>query len=310
MKYLNVGVIATVLLLCLLPAHQSVRAQRNTADYLFWGSTVGYSRLLGSTPNMNVDGLVTGGLHIGWEVRKLHFLYRPIFLDLQYFSSRCNTSYPIPDAPIRDARLGEAIMHYDMLSPLTETERFFIPSVGFMLGYSGNNNTKSKPQGAFYLLGGLKVSAKFDVSNNVTLKYRTTATYERYIDDYEDMPNHHYDEMASSSKEKFGLKIGVIASLEMGWELNLNRFDKLKIGGFADCGLTPIMYGNEKASTLPDNNDATKVLVHSYYKSPEMNGKYVVPLMVGLKITYSFNMNFSRDCLKINCRMGYRQLNK
>lgn len=309
MKHLKDGLLATVLLLCLSLASQPVRAQF-VSDYLFWGASGGYSTLLGKVPEMTVTGFANGGLHIGWEVRRTNFIYRPIFLDLQYFSSKCNTDVSFQDVPIKDTKLGDAILHFKTNSPLTETQRFFIPSIGFMVGYSGNDRKNSRLHGSFYCLGGFKISPIIDIRNNVNLKYSTSATYERYIDDYEDMPNHFYEDKESKYKEKFGPTICGMFTGEIGWELNVNRIDKFKIGAFAEVGFTNILFNVDRASSAPDTQNATNILVRSYYASPEMDGKYVVPIMAGLKITYSFNTNYSRDCLKVNCRMGYRIKNK
>ncbi len=312
MKCLNVRLLTTACLFGLILSYQPTKALSTThtpfvSDYVLIGASGGYSTLIGKTPEMSVPGLANGGFHFGWEVRREHFIYRPIFVELKYFSSSCNTNLTIPDVPIKDTQLGDAIMHYKMLSPLKETQRFFMPSIGFAFGYSGNNYSYSQLNGAFYFLAGIRLSLKLDIDNKANLHYETSATYDRYIDDYEDMPNHFYTDRNASEKVKYGSKVCGIFSGELGWELNMPHYDKFKIGAFLDLGFTNIMYGIETKAWEANSENAVDVMVHSYYNSPEMKGKYVVPLMTGLKITYLFNANIKRHCVSKNCRIGYRK---
>lgn len=306
MKLMNVRLLAMTAVFCLLLSVQPLAAQF-TSDYVYGGASFGYSTLVGKTDEMSVPGLINGGLHVGWEVRRRHFIYRPLLLDFQLFSSRSNTVITIQDQYIKDTRLADAVMHYKMRSPLKETQRFFIPSIGFMFGYSGNNYSHSQRYGAFYFLAGVKLSFKLDIGTSVDLKYATTASYERYIDDYEDMPNHMYTYRESKATEKYGFKVCGMFSGELGWEFNMDHYDKFKVGAFLDLGLTNIMYGTEEASCAPKTDQAERIVVHSYYVSPEMNGQYVVPVMTGVKITYLFNVNIKRNCISEDCRMGYRR---
>lgn len=308
MKYLNVGLLSVACLCGLLITCQPVKAQF-VSDYFLVGGSGGYSTLVGHTSEMSVPGLANAGLHIGWEVRRVHFIYRPLVFDFQYFSSKCNTNLSITDVPIKDTRLGNAVMHYNTLTPLKETQRFFIPSIGFMFGYSGNNYSYSRIHGAFYCLAGLKLSLKVDIKNSVNLSYSTSATYERYIDDYEDMPNHYYTEHKSSETVNYGPKVmvGCMFSGELGWEFNMDHYDKFKVGAFADLGISNIMYGFDKNECAPNPENVVDVMVDSYYKSPQMDGKYIIPVMTGVKLTYLFNVNIKRNCVSRECRIGYRR---
>lgn len=288
----------------LLANVMGVCGQSRTSDYLYVGLSGGYGTLLGSVPEMSVPGLASGGVSLGYEMRSSHFLLRA-GAEGQYVGSRCNTEITVGDVRIEDARYGLAWMHYKMLSPLEESQNFVTAGLGLMVGYSANDYQDSRIHGGFYVLGGVKALFRCAEFNSVRLKYETTATYDRYIDDYENMPNHYYDAREVTGSPKFGFWGFLAASVEMGWELNVDGYDKLKIGAFADCGFTNVMAGQKVSRVRNDATDPSMLVVDSYYRSEAMEGKYVVPLMVGVRVSYAWNMNKLRNCRGKNC-LPYR----
>ena len=277
------------------------------SDYLLVGGSGGYSTMTGRSRDMTVTGGGNGGLSVGWEVRRTHLIYRPVCVELQVSSSSCNRRIEVEEVRIKDTQSGDATMHYEMRSRLRERQIWIMPSLGCMVGYSGNNFRNSRIHGAFYALAGVKVSVMAEVRNEVWLDYETTATYDRYIDDYEDMPNHFYQTRHERVRERFGTKVCGMASGELGWELNSGRFDKLKIGAFVDVGFTNVMYGMERRECGPMAENAARLSVHSSYRSEEMEGRFVTPVMAGVKVTYLFNVNIKRNCISKDCVIGYRQ---
>lgn len=293
MKQLNIRILA-VACVAIMVCH-AVCAQTRTSDYAFFGVSGGYSNLLGNVGEMSVPGRFGLGIKAGYELRHGNFLLR-VPVEMGYFTSKCNTDFTIEDIPIKDTRLGDAVMHYQMTSPLKETQRFFMPSAGIEVGYSGNDYQDCRLSGSFYVLAGVRFYHKIDLSNDVSLKYATTATYERYIDDYEDMPNHYYEHHKSTEKENYGIKIGGTATVELGWEWNVNDYDKLKAGARVDIGFTNIMYGIDRKPSEVDPYNVLDVKVCSYYRNEAMEGKYVVPMAFSMAVSYSWNMNRRFGC--------------
>lgn len=281
-----------------------LKAQERTSDYLYVGASGGYGTLIGSVEEMSVPGLASGGVNVGYEMRHSHLLLRVGAVG-QYVGSRCNTELTVGDVRIEDTRYGLAWMHYKMLSPLEETQNFFAAGLELMVGYSANDYQDSRIHGGFYVMGGVKVLVRCAEVNSVKLKYETTATYDRYIDDYEDMPNHYYETKEVTASPKFGFWGYVAASVELGWELNVNGYDKLKIGVYGDCGFTNVMAGQKVTKVQDDGTDPSVLVVDSYYRSAAMEGRYVVPLAAGVKVAYAWNMNRVRNCRGKNC-LPYR----
>ena len=287
---MNKGVSILVLLVFSLANVICLHGQEKTSSYLYFGATGGYSTLLGKVKEMSVPGFLEGGLHLGYELRHNHFLFR-FGAEGEYYGSSTKTEIKIDDLPIEDTRSGQALLHYNMLSPLTEQQNFLNAGASLMMGYSANEERDELPSGGFYALLGVKVLMMCYESSTAKLKYETTASYERYIDDYEDMPNHYYTTKEATAKPKFGFWGSLFITADIGWEFNVNDYDKLKVGLFADGGLLNIMDGLSRANCHPDDPDVTQLVIDSYYRSDAMEGVYVVPLMIGVKVTYSLNLD-------------------
>lgn len=283
------------------------RAPRES-DYVYLGVSGGYSVLSGKVSPMDVDGSLNLGGHLGYEYRHGLFLFRAS-ANVQLLKSRCSTPISIPDMKIEDQVGTDPTMHYEMKSPLKERLTCLLLGVGFMAGYSqnSNNSTNLSEGGGFYVLGGLNLLCRDKFYSDVSLDYSTTATYSKYIDDYEDMPNHYYSEQHSEAsvnfkKDVFFENISIMLSAEIGWEWKLNKYcHMLKLGAFCDTGLTNVMNNKETTECCPNHDNMSQIMVDSYYKSQTMKDKYVVPFIVGVRLGFSLNINNPSKCRSNRC---------
>lgn len=314
-NFLCIGLVSVAILfvdVCYLDASAPWKS-----DYFYLGVSGGYSVLSGKVSPMDVDGSLNLGGHLGYEYRHGLFLLRAS-ANVQSLKSRCSTPISIPDMIIDDQVGTDATMHYEMKSPLEERLTCLLLGVGVMAGYSQNSNNSNNQfnrggGGGFYILGGLNFTLLPKFYSDVSLDYSTTATYSKYIDDYEDMPNHYYSEQHSEDRVnlvKNNATVLLMISAELGWEFVLGKCDYLKLGAFCDVGVTNIMYDwkNSKAteSYYPNHDNISQILVSSYYLNQAMKDKYVIPFMVGLRLGVSINCNIKRNCPSGDCRNCHR----
>jgi len=267
------------------------------SDYINLGLYGGYNTLIGQSSKMTVPGSLGAGLHLGYEYREGQ-IWLGGGAEFSYLSSTCKSDISIDDLHFQDTRLTNAIMKYTMLSPRQEMQNMGVAKLYFMAGYCTGTHIKS----GFYFGGGFKVGSKFDIRNTSKVSYETRAEYDRYIEDYEDMPNHYYTTNTVTDTVSFGNKFYVSIIAEGGWDLKLNRCDRIKLGLFAEAGLTNIMSGVATRKPSVNPNNVFEVTPFSCYNDEEMKGKYVIPLTVGIKLSFMFNVSrLSSRCHTCPC---------
>lgn len=272
--------------ICLVKVNTVDAKSPKKSDYLNLGLYGGYSTLLGQSSNMIVPGSLGAGVHIGYEYRE-----GQVWIggggEFSYLSSTCKSDITIDNLHFQDTRLTNAIMKYTMLSPRQEMQNMGVAKLYLMAGYCTGTHIKD----GFYFGGGFKVGSKFDLYNTSTVSYETQAEYDRYIEDYQDMPNHYYTTNTITDTVAFGTKLYVSLIAEGGWDMKLGRCNRLKLALFAEAGLTNIMSGvtTRKPSVNPDN--VFEVTPYSCYNDEEMQNHYVVPLTVGVRLSFMINVS-------------------
>ncbi len=171
----------------------------------------------------------------------------------------------------------------------------------------------------FYIMGGAKLNFNVRSRSYMSALATTIATYDRYFDSFENMPNHGLVTrmMIDDRKEGVGANFDAALSLEMGYNINLKLFSSAKRTGymksiennirvavFVDYGLINIHNGlsyseydlsgvpyqiNEK---YPMSLDAI-VMYHTY--SAKHNSKaFINNINVGVKFTFLLNTVFGK----------------
>lgn len=256
-------------------------------DYVDLGLSTGYSTLVGRCKGMDVYGGAGAGLHIGYEYRDWNF-WMGVRGEMQYVSSNCRSDVEVEEVRFRDTEGEQGIMHYEMTSKLREMQNFGIGGICVMAGYC--KETRNKKRG-FYVGAGVKVGAKFDFSNRARQEYRTYATYEEFIDPYHDMPDHYYTNHETNDTVSFGTKVNVSVVGELGWDFQMSRCDRVKVGLFAETGLTNIMRDIPVRQAWVDPGNVSVVKSYSVYNREEMRNKYIVPMVFGVKVSLLFNVS-------------------
>jgi len=256
------------------------------SDYVSFGLSGGYSTLVGSYSGMDVYGGFGGGMHLGYEYREGKF-WLGALSEFQYVSSNCKSDIQVADVRFRDTSDEVGTMHYEMNSRLREMQNFGIGSLCLMLGYSEATHV----DGGFYAGAGVKVGCKFDFSNRIWLDYSTYATYDDCIDPYHDMPDHYYTDYHTNDTAVFGTKLNVSVVGEIGWDIKMTRCDKIKIGFFAEAGLTNVMRSVPVREPWVSADNVTVVHTYSAYNREAMQYKYIVPVMAGVRVSLLFNVS-------------------
>lgn len=292
----EIAAVAIAVLLTGLAQPIGAKSRPNLMHYLSISFSGGYSAILEDYPDLSTIGSWGADFHIGYELQDhdIGFWFAGSLTGLQYLSSNATSSVHLFDERIIDTQGKDAVMHYDITSPLQENVRLLYYSIPLMLGWFSYNG--------FYCGAGCRLAINLGLGSTSSLQYRTYATYSEYFDDFRDMPNHYYtDYTATNDNVQISSKVGFSVLCEVGYDaLNLGRkarakFHALKIGAFAEYGLLPIIgsTGTEKICTINPNN-ASEVIPGSFYNSNSSSGHHTNSLYVGVRITYLYMLYATR----------------
>lgn len=280
--------ILLIILISILSTEVEARRSKPN-NFHFWavGLSGGYSTLMEDYPDLSTSGLAGFTGHFGYEYQNQGFWISPT-LELQYFSAKAISSVTISDARILDTQLKNAVMHYTMTSGLSEKQQFLYLNIPVMAGYYS-------PEG-FYFGAGFRLGFNLGISSQSTLSYRTSATYDPYFDDFEDMPNHCYTDYTTTNDTAHYnsvFKVSVLA--EIGYDLmalkhkSKVKYSAFKVGAFVEYGLNNIIdvEGNGVVCRVNPSN-ASQLIPNTYYSAYHTNRHRVVPLIAGVRLTFLF----------------------
>lgn len=313
----------TVLLLALIGLvlfNANVNAQKRQYPefhYLSLPISVGYSNYYAPGFKNEVStyknpGLVGATLGIGYEYRYRLF-WMSMHLEGQVLTSRLRPGITQMDTMMIDTdsyydqTKRENAYHYKF-SSWRDDQLGVYGCFPLMFGLRFN---------AFYFGVGAKVGYCFYGTSTPKAEYTTSATYDRYIVDFEDMPNHFLTQYGSGLTNdgqdisiNFNLNVAAIA--EIGYEVYHSEGSKtvrpwiLKLGAYAEYGfLTAYRSGDVKPQfevkeiELPDGTkaqDPSQLLLRPFYKAHNTNDVSIAPLYVGAKLTFLFDLPVPQKC--------------
>lgn len=288
MRIAKVNILLFILLLTggILPVRGEIWKlyNYNTKHYFSLSAGVGYYSLLENIPEVSTKGGASGLFGLAYELRYNGFSFM-VGVDLQYGSSTMTMAPFTAHREIYDTQGKQVSLHYE-ISSSTDTQSDFRVGVPVMFGFYTN--------GIYGALG-----AKFSYAPHTvctpSMTYTTTGTYERYIADFENMPNHFYTEYTTPGHSEVKLHPQGSVIAELGYDiLNKERMTNyalcsvLKVALYAEYGLNNCMSGAEHDGlTYEVNpNDPSQLIVSSYYARRELRGARVVPFYVGAKVTF------------------------
>ena len=230
-----------ILFLALGTAQAEVWKQFNvlTKHYLSLSGEVGYYSLLENMQDVRTRGGVGGALGLGYEMRYNGF-WLGVGLDVMYGSTTMTTAGYSVDRELIDTQGKRVNYHYDVQS-YTDTQHDLRVGIPLLLGFYTNG---------FYGGAGFKFSLAPYTATTPTIHYRTTGGYEKYIDDFENMPNHFYTEYTVNGRSEVKITPQAHVVAELGYDiLNKERMSSyalcsvLKVALYAEDGLNSCLKG-------------------------------------------------------------------
>lgn len=273
--------------------------------YITLSLSGGYSSLMSNFENTKVPGMAGATFGIGYEYR-----YRSLYLSLgfegQFISSRLVPGIDTMHVGMLDTE-GEKMTYHYALNKWIDDQMGVYVNIPFIIGF----NVKG-----FYMGVGAKAGMNLWGSTASKLDYTTSATYDRFISDFVDMPNHFYtDYQSKSDKLPLALKPNVAAIFEIGYDvLNIPKGKNqiplvLKLGAYAEYGFMNVFTEVGSAPTLSyDSTDPSKILLTPYYlgdrvlnqaKAPVVN-----PFYIGVKAALLFELPVPQKCHCLQTERG------
>lgn len=294
--------------------------------YLSLPISVGYSNYYAPGFKNEVStyknpGLLGTTIGIGYEYRYRLF-WMSMHLEGQLLTSRLRPGIAQIDTMMYDtdseyeAKRRENAYHYKF-SSWRDDQLGVYGCFPIMFGMKMN---------AFYFGIGAKVGYSFYGTSTPKAKYTTSSTYDRYIADFENMPNHfltNYESgLTNNGKEiaiNFGINVAAIA--EIGYEVYHSEGSKtvrpwiLKVGAYAEYGFLSAYTNNGnlqpqidmKSVELPDGSSATdpsQLELRPYYKAHDTRNVNINPLYVGAKLTFLFELPVPQKCHCLQSERG------
>lgn len=286
--------------------------------YLSLPISVGYSNYYApgfktETPTYKNPGMAGVTLGIGYEYRYRLF-WMSMHLEGQLLTSRLRPGITQMDTMMIDTdsyyeqTKRENAYHYKF-SSWHDDQLGVYGCFPIMFGLRFN---------AFYFGVGAKVGYSFYGTSTPKATYTTSATYDRYIADFENMPNHFLTEYESGltndgNEININFDINVAAIAEIGYEVYHSEGSKtvrpwiLKLGAYAEYGFLSAYNNNgsvqpqfEMKKVTLDNgteaDDPSQLELRPYYKSHSTRGVNINPLYVGAKLTFLFDLPVPQKC--------------
>lgn len=279
------------------PQRLKTNSDRN---HILLSASTGYSMLIEDIPSLSGSGRAGCTFGVGFEQLKEDGFWWSASGEFQYFASGSQCTVKDFDLKIYDTRGTEAMCHFRNFSPLSETQNFIFFNTLGMVGYY-NSIT------GFYCGFGAKLRINCFANSNGSMSYTTSATYEKYIDDFENIDPHFYsDHHVSNATPLSHPIISGAAQIEVGGDVltnvrkNNKKMQGLKIGFMAEVGIPNLLDGGNAPELFTLSENAVKLNPNSYYNTINMNGKLALPIYVGVKATWMFCLETKNH--KCSCR--------
>lgn len=251
--------------------------------------------------NIEESGLAIGGggaLGVGYELQVNHFLM-DIGAEFQYGSTFINMNPYTVDVPgLVDSEGDQYDGHFNF------HERQDVTNVGYVnvpLLFGGQFNK-------FYFLVGAKLGLSVLTSSQINSFVKATGTYDKFIGEFENMPNHNFGTTEHSMPSPVTFNMDVRASLELGYRIvpGSGSGDEYavpspvtyRIAAFCDYGVLNANSGNNTLdyATVPANGDVNNIAMNHVYMSSLAQGKMINNLFCGVKFTVLFQLPTPKNC--------------
>lgn len=254
---------------------------------------LGYYALTEDINEVKTFGGAATMLGFGYEMRAGHF-FLDAGIDFSYGISGMRLPLFETDAMVFDTQ-GKTVNYHYVANKYTEVQHDVRLGIPVMVGF----HTKG-------LYGG--IGAKFSYAPNTigvpTVRYTTTGTYLRYIEDFGSMPNHYYYDYRTRGHTQIDMLPQGSVIAEVGYDIlsrehsaTYSDYNILKLSLYAEYGLNSAIRGSAgNALTYRVNpENASNLIIDSYYSCKNMKKNNIMPLFVGVKVTYMIRIK-TRNC--------------
>ena len=286
MKYnLNLCVLAGCLAL-LAPVGALAQNKNNIS---VWGMG-GYSALFATDSHLHAAGKFGGGLGVGYEFHHKRFMFQT-GAEFNYHASGLKLDdFTFDKEGLLDTE-GEGYTGHYRFSQSVDHYQYGYVNIPFLLGMR---------MGKTYFLAGAKVGLNVLASSTVESAITASATYDRFIEDFENMPNHNLGTTFREDDYAIGLGLNCAVSAEVGLYLGSAEKQKknapqYRLALFADYGVLDINTARTVENLVLESMTANNYqpYLNNFMKSHDMG---VNAFCVGLKFTVSFGIEGRRDC--------------
>ncbi len=256
-------------------------------NIIVWGSG-GYSSLLHADKDISSPGGLGGGVGVGYELHYKKFLFHT-GLEFTYLNPTLRMSDFIHNQEGLMDTEGELYTGHFYFKENTDKYKLGNFNLPLMFGLRS---------GKVYFLAGTKLGLNLFGNSTVESQVTATGTYDRFIEDFENMPNHNFGTTNEKHDYSVKLNFNCTASLEAGTYLGNNKnADKTqyRLAVFCDYGLLNVNNNPEENLILYSNEvNFYQPYLNNYLKSSD---RRVNPLYVGLKFTVIFGVESKKDCM-------------
>lgn len=293
----HIVLLAAVVMMMAVPLCAQQKWKLNNVidkHYFSLSASGGYYSLLENIPEITTKGGGGCTIGIGYEFRYSYFWLSAGF-DFQYGASTLTTAPFDIHREFLDTQ-GKPVNFHFYVDEYSDTQHDFRIGIPVMVGFCTNG-----------IYGGIGMKFSYAPRTVATpsIKYVTTGTYEQYIDDFENMPNHFYTEYTAPGRTEIVMKPQGHVIAELGYDiLNRERMTTyalcsvLKVAAYAEYGINSCMSGSEDDGILYgyDETNPAQLIANSYYAQHNVSKARIVPLFVGIKVTFMLRIKTA------NCR--------
>lgn len=290
-----------IILFCLLPVAAAAESALGSHCLAVWANG-GVAEYIGSTPQISKTLGGGGALGIGYEWRGRSILVQA-GLGARYISAGFKADNAIYTLPNQYDSEGDLMDYQYLESKRRDSYNQLAVQIPVMVGVHANH---------FYFLVGPKVGLNILNQAKASGVYSAQGVYEMLIDPLAHMDNHmFFTDRELTSEQKYGMKINVAGSLELGGEFTLregsNGDTYMRIGAFADINIlddratsnNPML---KTPAVFNDKDMLSEVKLTDYLHSSAATNQ-VRQLFAGIKLTFVFTSGVKYGC--VMCDGGY-----
>ncbi len=262
------------------------------SSLIVWGEG-GYTNMFNDADNIKSLGRAGFGIGGGYEWRKKSFIIHA-GAEFVQFNSVLQMDDFIYELALTDTE-GDPYTGKFYFSDNKDRYQLGYINIPVMLGLHFNK---------FYFMAGGKTG--FNVYGKSKMDYGAISAgdYPQFIEDFENMPNHFFDENKVKSSSSVKTKINFALSAEAGISLRSAAEKKsnisYRLAVFCDYGLVNIRDNSYAEDLILDRGNGMPYQpgLNSFIRTAELKDKHLNTLFTGLKFTVVFNLGEKRGC---NC---------